>query len=163
MCTYGWWTKSCITSGELRPPHPLHRAQGPGPGPIWIKCPESGISAKFKGKHQHFKAHESRSARKYQFGNMVVLFVYGESDFWKSFCKNKFWNFHQKCVRNFSKFVFAKTQFVDLFRFKNRIPRKNISLTCSQIDIGVPIAIHEFRSFIIFPCLWQNFHFQEIS
>ena len=30
---YCWWTKSCITSGGLRPPHPLHRAQGPGLGP----------------------------------------------------------------------------------------------------------------------------------
>ena len=62
----------------------------------------------------------------------------------------------------FSKFIFAKTQFVDFFRFKNRIPRAKKSLPCSQIDIGVPIAIHEFQSFMFFPCLWQKFHFQEI-
>ena len=73
-----------------------------------------------------------------------------------SFGKNEFWPFARKCViytfsGKISKFVFSKTQFVDFFRFKNRIPHKNISLPCSQIDIGVPIAIHEFRSFIFFP------------
>ena len=66
------------------------------------------------------------------------------------------------CLGKIQNFVFAKTQFETFFRFKNRIPRKQISLTCSQIDIGVPIAIHEFQSFIFFPCLWQKFHFQEI-
>ena len=41
-----------------------------------IKFPESQFF-----KNRNFKIHESWSARKYQFGNMEVLFVYGESDF----------------------------------------------------------------------------------
>ena len=72
-----------------------------------------------------------------------------------SFGKNNFCNFARKfviytCLGKISKFVFAKTQFVIFFRFKNRIPRAKKSLPCSQIDIGVPIAIHELQSFMFF-------------
>ena len=55
---YGSGNKLRNTSGGLCPPHPLQRAQGPGPGPILRACPEIGISTTDKEKYRNCKIHE---------------------------------------------------------------------------------------------------------
>ena len=57
---------------------------------------QCGISAKDRETHRNLKIHESWSARKYQFGNMLVLFftanpIFETTKFYElSFGKNEF-------------------------------------------------------------------------
>ena len=62
-----------------------------------------------------------------------------------------------------SKFVFAKTQFVDFFRFKNRIPRKKNHYHVPKLILAYRSRFMNFKVSVFFLVFGRNSTFRKFS